>query len=67
MPNSPNAIDAARGVDDKPRDSDKPQISDDECLDRLAKAVQHHDASQDEAEPLDEVAFLIGRLAVAIE
>jgi hypothetical protein len=61
MPNIPNAIGpAAPG-------GDKPQISDDECLKRLTEAVQHHDAAPNEAEPLDEVAFLIGRLAVAIE
>jgi hypothetical protein len=37
-------------------------MSDDECLARLARAVADHDAGQ-----LDEVARLIGRLAVAIE
>jgi hypothetical protein len=37
-------------------------MSDDECLARLARAVKEHDASQ-----LDEVARLIGRLAVPIE
>jgi hypothetical protein len=66
MPNSPNANTPARPNEDKPQ-TDQPQISDDECLDRLAEAVQHHDATHDDAEPLDEVAFLIGRLAVAIE
>ena len=39
-----------------------PEMSDDECLARLARAVKDHDASQ-----LDEVARLIGRLAVPIE
>ncbi|MEA2881774.1 MAG: hypothetical protein QOH32_1030 [Bradyrhizobium sp.] len=39
-----------------------PSMSDDECLARLARAVKDHDASQ-----LDEVARLIGRLAVPIE
>jgi hypothetical protein len=39
-----------------------PLMSDDECLARLARAVKDHDASQ-----LDEVARLIGRLAVPIE
>ena len=39
-----------------------PAISDDECLRRLAQAV----AAQDWAQ-LDEVARLIGRLAVPIE
>jgi hypothetical protein len=42
--------------------SDIPHLSDDECLFRLARAVQEHDS-----EHLDEVAQLIGRLAVTIE
>ena len=42
--------------------SDVPSMTDDECLARLAKAVATHDADR-----LDEVARLIGRLAVAIE
>jgi hypothetical protein len=42
--------------------SDVPSMSDDECLARLARAVEDHDAGQ-----LDEVARLIGRLAVPIE
>jgi hypothetical protein len=42
--------------------SDVPGMSDDECLARLARALEVHDAGQ-----LDEVARLIGRLAVAIE
>jgi hypothetical protein len=42
--------------------SDVPEISDDECLRRLAKAVEEHDS-----EHLDEVARMIGRLAVTIE
>jgi hypothetical protein len=37
-------------------------MSDEECLARLARAVEDHDAGQ-----LDEVARLIGRLAVSIE
>ncbi len=41
---------------------DIPAMSDDECLLRLAQAVQDHDSSH-----LDEIAMLIGRLAVAIE
>jgi len=41
---------------------DIPALSDDECLIRLAQAVQDHDS-----EHLDEVARLIGRLAVTIE
>jgi hypothetical protein len=42
--------------------SDIPNLSDDECLIRLARAVEAHDS-----EHLDEVALLIGRLAVTIE
>jgi hypothetical protein len=42
--------------------SDVPAMSDDECLIRLARAVELHDSDR-----LDEVAMLIGRLAVAIE
>ena len=41
---------------------DMPALSDDDCLARLARAVEAHDAAQ-----LDEVALLIGRLAVTIE
>jgi hypothetical protein len=39
-----------------------PAMSDDECLVRLAQAVENHDSDY-----LDEVARLIGRLAVTIE
>jgi len=39
-----------------------PAPSYDECLERLARVVAEHDSSQ-----LDEVARLIGRLAVTIE
>jgi hypothetical protein len=42
--------------------SDVPAMSDDECLARLARAVEEHDAGQ-----LDEVARLIARLVVPIE
>ena len=42
--------------------SDVPAMSDDECLLRLAQAVEDHDSDR-----LDEVARLIGRLAVTIE
>ena len=42
--------------------SDTPAMSDDECLVRLAQALRDHDAAD-----LDEVARLIGRLAVPIE
>jgi hypothetical protein len=42
--------------------SDIPAMSDDECLMRLAEAVEEHDSAD-----LDEVARLIARLAVTIE
>jgi len=42
--------------------NDIPAMSDDECLVRLAHAVEEHDT-----EHLDEVARLIARLAVTIE
>jgi hypothetical protein len=42
--------------------SNAPAMSDDECLVRLAQAVENHDSDY-----LDEVARLIGRLAVTIE
>ena len=42
--------------------SDAPALSDDECLVRLAKALEQQDSGH-----LDEVARLIGRLAVTIE
>jgi hypothetical protein len=42
--------------------SDIPAMSDDECLIRLAQAVHDPDSAD-----LDEVARLIGRLAVTIE
>ena len=42
--------------------NDIPAMSDDECLLRLARAVEEHDT-----EHLDEVARLIARLAVTIE
>lgn len=42
--------------------SDIPALSDDECLVRLAQAVEEHDSDH-----LDEVARLIARLAVTIE
>jgi hypothetical protein len=41
---------------------ESPAMSDDECLARLAQAVEDHDSVE-----LDEVARLIGRLAVTIE
>ena len=42
--------------------SDVPSMTDDECLARLARALEDHDAGQ-----LDEVARLIARLVVPIE
>ncbi|GLR91266.1 hypothetical protein [Bradyrhizobium iriomotense] len=42
--------------------NDIPDLSDDECLALLARAVEARDSTR-----LDEVAALIGRLAVAIE
>jgi len=39
-----------------------PDLSDDECLARLARAIAVHDSAH-----LEEVAKLIGRLAVTIE
>ncbi len=42
--------------------SDVPSLSDDECVARLARAIERH-----ELDHLDEVARLIGRLAVTIE
>jgi hypothetical protein len=42
--------------------NDIPTMSDDECLTRLAQAIAEHDSGH-----LDEVARLIGRLAVIIE
>ena len=42
--------------------SDIPALTDDECLVRLAQALEAQDA-----EDLDEVARLIGRLVVTIE
>jgi hypothetical protein len=42
--------------------ADIPELSDDECLARLARAVETPESAR-----LDEVAALIGRLAVAIE
>jgi len=41
---------------------DVPTLSDDECIVRLAQAIADHDSDH-----LDEVAKLIGRLAVPIE
>jgi hypothetical protein len=41
---------------------DLPEMSDDECLIRLAQAVKAADPAH-----LDELAMLIGRLAVTIE
>jgi hypothetical protein len=42
--------------------SNIPAMSDDECLVRLSQALENHDSNH-----LDEVARLIGRLAITIE
>ena len=42
--------------------ADVPELSDDECIACLARAVETPDSAR-----LDEVAALIGRLAVTIE
>jgi hypothetical protein len=42
--------------------ADTPAMTDDECLARLAQALEDQDSRR-----LDEVARLIGRLAVTIE
>ena len=42
--------------------SDIPAMSDDECMMRLARALEDRDSAR-----LEEVARLIGRLAVTIE
>ena len=47
--------------------SGAPAMSDDECLRRLAQAVEAHDVEAHDTEHLDEVAQLIARLAVTIE
>ncbi len=47
--------------------SDIPNLSDDECLRRLAKALADRALADHDSEHLDEVALLIGRLAVTIE
>lgn len=45
-----------------------PFITDDECLVRLAAVVDHHDTDHTPNDDnLDELAGLIGRLAVPIE
>jgi hypothetical protein len=44
---------------------DLPDLSDDECVVRLARAIVAHDSAH--LDHLDEVARLIGRLAVTIE
>ena len=44
------------------RPADIPGLTDDQCLELLAQAVERHDSAQ-----LDDVAALIGRLAVTLE
>ena len=50
------------GAFDRPKRDAASAMSDDECLMRLAQAVEEHDSAH-----LDEVARLIARLAVTIE
>jgi hypothetical protein len=45
---------------------ENPAMSDDECLLRLAQAIEEHDADHLD-DHLDEVARLMARLAVTIE
>jgi hypothetical protein len=63
MPNVPDTIQTDLSI---PAPSNVPTslapMSDDECLSQLAQAVEHHDSSR-----LEDVARLIGRLAVTIE
>ena len=58
----PNVMEAGREAAPSISPADIPGLSDDECVELLKRAVEEHDAGQ-----LDEVAMLIGRLAVAIE
>ena len=58
MPNVQNALKAAPSI----VPGDIPILSDDECLRRLVQTVEQHDSDH-----LDELARLIGRLAVTIE
>ncbi len=44
------------------RPANIPGLSDDQCIELLAQAVERHDSAQ-----LDDVAALIGRLAVPLE
>ena len=58
---SANATDLIRAVPSIVP-GDIPAMSDDECLLRLAQAIEEHDTGH-----LDEVARLIARLAVTVE
>ena len=58
----PRVAPSARSVAPSIIPTDLPAMSDDECLARLAQAIEEHDAKH-----LEEVARLIGRLAVTIE
>jgi hypothetical protein len=61
MPSS--IVESIRSVSAPPLIPDRIGVlSDDECMRRLADAVEAHDS-----EHLDELAQLLGRLAVAIE
>jgi hypothetical protein len=61
MPDIIQAVRARRVLSVVPRKLPAPP-SDDECLERLARAIAAHDPSR-----LEEVAQLIARLAVTIE
>ena len=58
MPNVQTALKAAPSI----VPGDIPLLSDDECLRRLARTIEDHGSDH-----LDELAQLIGRLAVTIE
>ena len=61
MPDIIQTVRAKRAFSVVPSELPAP-LSDDECLERLARAIAAYDPSR-----LDEVAQLIGRLAVTIE
>ena len=44
-----------------------PSIGYDECVERLAHRVDHHGVDHHDDAELEEVAYLIGQLAVVIE
>lgn len=61
MPDIIHTLRARRTLSVVPRELPA-SLGDDECLERLARAIAAHDLSR-----LEEVAQLIGRLAVTIE